>query len=203
MEAPPTPPGPRSAVVFRLWQALHRGCRLPRSNARSGRTRTGTTWSTCVASSVRPAAAHVRQSGSSRRTWARSAFHRADETTASSTPQSGSPRRARLYSASAARRRWRIPASERGFDGMTPRHAPAGLSARKSYHAWALPPTRTSAELEHVLELPLRETSHVLKRLSGIESRSGPLEVSPSRLEYWTAALLRFPGADLPLPLVQ
>lgn len=135
MEVAPTPPGPRSAVVFRLWQALHRGCRLARSNARSGRMRTGTTWSTCVASSVRPAAAHARQSGSSRRTCARSAFHRAEDTTASSTPRSGSQRRARLYSASAERRRWRIPASERGFDGMTPRHAPAGLSATEGYHA--------------------------------------------------------------------
>ncbi len=65
--------------------------------------RTETTWSPCVANSVRPAAAQVRERGSSRRTCARRAFHRADETTASSTPRSGSPRRARLYSASAAR----------------------------------------------------------------------------------------------------
>jgi hypothetical protein len=36
------------------------------------------------------------------------------------------------------RRRRRTPASERGYDGMLPRHAPAGMSATGGYHAMAL-----------------------------------------------------------------
>jgi hypothetical protein len=84
---------------------------------------------TCVAGSVSPWRAHSLQTGSSRSTWVRTACQRADPWIRATT---GS-RRARLYSRSAWRR-LRIPASVRGFEGMRPRGAPAGIGAEASYH---------------------------------------------------------------------